>query len=261
MQFRIMYSKGDESTEPACQACHQIQPMCYHARMHRQGSSSFGDALRAAIAAARSSQAKLARELHIDPGQVSRWVNGKTVPHIETVARIGQALDTDLSASFAASAPQYELYVSAPIMGLSPDNIDTHHASVDAVVSAARTHVNSIYWPGEAICTPSDLAAPDIATERNMKVLEHCSALLYLQFLEIVHPSSSLIELGCALGRRLKTTVIMQADLYPVFMLDGFGAVAASVGFLPKARVYKVRTVKDACDLIARNGRELLGLS
>jgi len=223
--------------------------------MDRQGNSSFGDALRAAIAAARSSQARLARELQIDPGQVSRWVNGKTVPHIETVARIGRALNTDLSASFAASAPEYELYVSAPIMGLSPENIDIHHASVDAVVSAA------VYGPGEAICTPSDLAAADIATERNMKALEHCSALLYLQFLEIVHPSSSLIELGCALGRRLKTTVIMQADLYPVFMLDGFGAVAASVGFLPKARVYKVKTVKDACDLIARNGRELLGLS
>jgi hypothetical protein len=76
-----------------------------------------------------------------------------------------------------------------------------------------------------------------------------------------VHPSSSLIELGCALGRRLKTTIIMQADLHQPFMLDGFGAVAASLSFLPKARVYTVRSVEHACDLITRNGRELLGLS
>jgi transcriptional regulator with XRE-family HTH domain len=234
--------------------------MCYDAYMNRQGNSSFGDALRAAIAAARSSQAKLARELQIDPGQVSRWVNGKAVPHSETLARIERTLKADLSAAFSASTPEYELYVSAPITGLNLEDIGVHHASVDAVVTAARTHVNSLYWPGEEIRARSDLAAADIATEHNMNVLEHCSAFLYLQFLEVVHPSSALIELGCALGRRLKTTVIMQADLYPVFMLDGFGAVAASVGFLPKARIYRVKSVGDACDLITKNGRELLGL-
>jgi transcriptional regulator with XRE-family HTH domain len=235
--------------------------MCYDACMHAQGSSTFGNALKAAIGAARSTQAKLARELQIDPGQVSRWVNGKAVPHSETVARIERILGVDLLDAFSASTPEYELYVSAPIMGLSPENIGTHHEAVGAVVAAARAHVNSLYWPGEGIHALSDLAAADIATERNMKVLERCSAFLYLQFLEVVHPSSSLIELGCALGRHLKTTMIIQADLYPVFMLDGFGAVAASVGFLPKARVYRVKTVGDACDLITRNGRELLGLS
>jgi hypothetical protein len=43
-------------------------------------------------------------------------------------------------------------------------------------------------------------------------------------------------------------------------MLDGFGAVAASLGFLPTARIYHVESVQDAVMLIARNGRELLGL-
>lgn len=229
--------------------------------MNSQGPSTFGKALKAAIRATNYTQARLAHELRIDPGQVSRWVNDKAVPQREAVARIEQILEVDLSASFSAPTPWCELYVAAPITALRPVDIGTHHSAVSEVVSAAREHVNSVYWPGEQIRELSDLAAPDIATERNMKMLEHCSALLYLQFLEIEHPSSSLIELGCALGRRLKTTVIVQAGLHQPFMLDGLAAVAASLGFLPKARVYVVKSVDHACDLVTRNGRELLGLS
>lgn len=228
--------------------------------MDAQGRTTFGKALKAAISAAGYSQAGLARELVIDAGQVSRWVNGKAIPYSETVAKIEQVLGTDLSASFAASKPDYELYVAAPISGLKPEEIGPHNAAVNAVVKAASAQVNSLYWPGEEIQGISDFTAPDIATERNLQVLQRSAALLYLQFMEIVRPSSALIELGCALGWRLKTTVIMQAGLNEPFMLENFGAVAATLDFLPKARVYKVKSVGDACDLITRNGRELLGL-
>lgn len=229
--------------------------------MDAQGRTTFGKALRAAIEAARYSQAKLAKQLVIDPGQVSRWVNGKAIPHSETVAKIEQVLGTDLSAAFAVSAPDYELYISAPITGLKVEDIGPHNTAVNEVVKAARAHVNSLYWPGEGILATSDLTAPDLATERNMQVLQRSAALLYVQFMEIVHPSSALIELGCALGWRLRTTVIIQADLYQPFMLDNFGAVAATLSFLPKARVYRAKSVSDACDLITKNGRALLGLS
>jgi transcriptional regulator with XRE-family HTH domain len=229
--------------------------------MDAQGHATFGDALRAAIVAAHTTQAELARDLEIDPGQVSRWVNNKTVPHLDTVARIGQILGADLSASFSVSTPEYELYVSAPITGLKRQDIGTHHAAVAEVVAAARAHVNSLYWPGEEIQQQSDLAAPDIATEQNMRVLAKCSALLYLQFVDIVRPSSALIELGVALGRHLKTTIILKSDVAQPYMLNGFGAVAASVSFLPKARIYYVGSVGDACGLVRKNGRVLLGLS
>lgn len=229
--------------------------------MVAQGRATFGDALRTAITAARITQAELARELEIDPGQVSRWVNNKTVPHLETVSRIEQILGADLSASFSVSTPEYELYVSAPITSLKSQNLGTHHAAVSEVVAVARAHVNSLYWPGEEIQESSDLAAPDIATERNMRVLAQCSAFLYLQFEDIVRPSSALVELGVALGRRLKTTVIVRTDVIQPYMLPGFGAVAATLGFLPKARIYTVKSVGDACDLVRKNGRELLGLS
>lgn len=226
-----------------------------------QQRATFGTALKAAIVAADYSQAQLARELGIDPGQVSRWANDKAIPHRKTVSDIEIILKADLLASLSASVPGHELYISAPITGLRADDIGAHNALVAEVASAAREHVNSLYWPGEEIRAVSDLAAADIATERNMKALEHCTALLYVQFLEVVHPSSALIELGCALGRRMKTTIIIGADLHHPFMLEGFGAVAASLGFLPQARIYMVNSVNDACDRIRRNGRELLGLT
>lgn len=207
------------------------------------------------------SQADLARLLSVDPGQVSRWVNGKAIPHIDTVGRIEQALNADLSKPFEESTPDFELYVSAPITGLDHGKIAAHHDMVAAVVEAASEHVNSLYWPGEAIRDRSDLGAADLITERNMSTLAQCPALLYLQFDDVIRPSGALIELGIALGRRMKTTLISTKSVELASMLDGFAGVAASVSFLPKAHLYSVASVDEACDLVRQNGRDLLGLS
>lgn len=229
--------------------------------MVAQRPATFGAALREALRDARLSQAGLARQLNIDPGQVSRWANNKAVPHSDTLHRVERILGADLAESFSASTPSYELYISAPISGLEQQDMLEHHFAVSEVVSAAKLHVNTLYWPGEKIRELSDLSAPDIATERNMKALTQCSAFLYLQFAEVVHPSSALIELGVALGRRLKTTVFIQKDVRLPYMLNGFSAVAASLGFLPKVRIYEVKSREEACKLITNNGRELLGLT
>lgn len=223
--------------------------------------SSFGEALRAAIRAAGSTQAKLARDLNIDPGQVSRWANDKSVPLRDTVNRIEGILGMSLLDAFAAAVPDYELFVSAPIVGLATDQVAQHHDIVAAVVAAAREHVNNVYWPGQDVRTLQDLVAPDLATERNLKVLANCPAFLYVQFDEIVHPSSALIEIGFALGRRIKTTFVLKQGVQGAFMLRGFSGVAASLNFLPKARVYWMESPADAVDLLRKNGRELLGLA
>jgi transcriptional regulator with XRE-family HTH domain len=238
-----------------------LRMLRYDARMPPQGHSSFGDALRAAIRAAGSSQAELARRLDIDPGQVSRWANDKALPHLRHVRRIEQILKVSLADSFAVSTPDYELFVSAPITGLALAAVAVHHHAVARVVAAASQHINGVYWAGETIRSVDELAAPDLATERNMKVLASCHAYLYLQFADIIHPSGSLVEFGFALGKRLKTTLIIQRGLPSPFMLEGFGAVAESLSFLPKARIYSVTSVDEAVALVARNGRELLGLA
>ncbi len=93
-----------------------------------------------------------------------------------------------------------------------------------------------------------------------MQAFGHCKALLFLQFSEILQPTSALIELGLALGKRLKTTIFVQRDLPIPFMLEGFSAVAAEIPFLPKARVYPVASATEACRMIRKNGRDLLGL-
>lgn len=239
-----------------------MRALRYDARMATQDPKrSFGQALRAAIRAAGSSQAKLARDLNIDPGQVSRWANDKSVPFRETVNRIEAVLGTSLVEAFASAVPDYELFVSAPIIGLAADRVADHHDAVATVVEAAREHVNNVYWPGQNVKALQDLVAPDLATERNLKVLANCPAFLYVQFDEIVHPSSALVEIGIALGRRAKTTFILRQGVQGPFMLKGFTGVAASLSFLPKAHVYWIESPEEAAELLRKNGRELLGLA
>ncbi|MCB1027426.1 MAG: helix-turn-helix transcriptional regulator [Microthrixaceae bacterium] len=229
--------------------------------MGMQDNTPFGQALKEALASRKFTQVRLANELETDPGQVSRWATGKSLPVRGTVERMGEILGVDLLEALRSSTPQYELYVSAPITGLSEDSLATHHDEVGKVVESLADHVNSLHWPGREINGTADLLAPDIATERNMSILAHSTALLYLQFAEVVRPTGSLIELGAALGSRKKTTIILKRGLRQPFMLQEFAAVAARLPSLPQARVYVVDSVDAACRLVQRNGRELLGLT
>jgi hypothetical protein len=158
---------------------------------------------------------------------------------------------------------EYELFVSSPISAIVSEDIPEHHDAVAKVVAAANKHVNNLIWPGDRIRAVIDrrTAAADIVTERNMKDLVNCPAYLYLQFAEIIGPSSALVELGFALGRKMKITIIVKQGLMSPYMLRGFGAVAAKLSFLPQARIYEVDSADDAASLIASNGRELLGLA
>jgi transcriptional regulator with XRE-family HTH domain len=229
-----------------------------------QGHALFPSALRQALRAKRMNQADLAREIPIDPSQVNRWIAGKAFPQINNLHRIEEILEVDLSESFDESTPDYELFVSAPISGIAVEKIPEHHDAVARVVNAARQHVNGLIWPGERIMTAAarQAAAADIATEHNMTALFGCPAYLYLQFTEVMGPSSAFVELGFALGRRMKVTIIVQKGLASPYMLRGFGAVAAKLRFLPEARIYtEVGSADEAASLISSNGRELLGLT
>jgi transcriptional regulator with XRE-family HTH domain len=224
--------------------------------------TTFGEALRRALRDARMTQASLARELRIDVSQVNRWTNNKALPHISYIGRIERVLGVDLSDSFVNSKSNYELYISAPLAELDSNDLPQHQDVVASLVAAIEQNINGLYWPGSEIRTASDLpAAADIVTERNLAALANCSAFLYLQFSEIVRPSSALVELGLALGRRMKTTLIVKSEIDYPYMFEGFGAVAASLNFLPNARIYQVRSIEDAEAILRNNGRELLGLS
>lgn len=233
------------------------------ALMGVQDHTSFGEALKHALQEAGTTQAALARELHLDPSQVNRWIHDKAFPPLDTLQRIEKILGTTLSAALNAHKPKYELFVSAPVSGMAAQDIPEHHEAVSRVVAAARQHVNDLVWPGERVKTANDRhnIAPDIAAAHNFTHLVACSAFLYLQFAEVVGPSSALVELGFALGRKMKVTIIFKRGLASPYILRGFGGVAARLSFLPDTRIYEEESVDSATALIADNGRELLGLS
>lgn len=229
--------------------------------MTAHDAAKFGDVLKNAIHHARMNQAEVAHKLSINPSQVSRWVNNKSMPHIKTVGQLETILRADLMTAYEAVAPAYELFVSAPITGLGRDGVREHHDAVAAVVEAAYLHVSTLYWPGADVRSTADLMAADFTTERNLTVLNDRPSYLYLQFADIVRPSSALVELGFALAKRCKTTLILRQGINTPFMLNGFSGVAAGLDFLPKARIYWVRSVDDAAGFVRRNGREVFGLT
>jgi transcriptional regulator with XRE-family HTH domain len=228
--------------------------------MADQEDATFGAALARALKAKHRKQAWLAEELHTDPGQVSRWINNKARPHIDTLGRIEELLEADLSEAFELAGPAYELFVSTPISGLDIVQIEAHREDVAQVVKAAEQVVDGVYWSGVEIVSVKDLGAPDLATEATFKEFAHCKAYLYLQFAEILNPSGALVELGFALGRRIKTTMIIRKDLRTPYMFEGFQGVAARLDCLPDAHIYTVESAAEAARLITRHGRRLLGL-
>lgn len=234
--------------------------MRYDAPMAARSPDSFGAHLSAALKSARKKQAWLAEQLSVDAASVSRWIGNQVKPPVEAVHRINELLDVDLTDAWTASSDDYELFVSAPIVGISPEAVAAHNQMVSEVVAAAAKHVNGVFWPGRSIRSLDDLAAPDLVTEFNLATLVKCRSLLYVQFAEVVRPTSALIELGFALGRRMSVTTITGRELRKPFMLDGFQGVASRVSFLAAAHIYLVEDVADAVRTVERNGRGLFGL-
>lgn len=223
----------------------------------------FGDALRTFIEHSDYKQGTLARLLNVSPSTVSRWISGKVTPDREEIERINKMLNSNLGGGDDVEVLRHELYVSAPIVGLASDNrISRHHSKVSEVIASADRYVDNVYWPGLDVLSLAHLKAPDLTSERNLRVLFSAPAFLYIQLEKVTGPTSALIELGIALGLRKRTTIIIRDDLLRPFLLrQGFEGLPSSLGFLPKARLYPVASATAAADLIERNGRELFGLS
>jgi transcriptional regulator with XRE-family HTH domain len=222
--------------------------------------SAFGDALRQGMLAERMSQADLAKATKVHPSQVNRWVHGRAMPGMENICKLEKLLKIDLSKVLANPTREYELFVAAPEGGLNSEDVADHHADVAKVLRAARKHVRGIYWPSEEDKTAADRTyKAAVRTEQNLRVLNGCPALLYLQFAAVVNPSSAYIELGYALGRKMKLTIMVKGGLMVPYMLRDFGAVRVGlreVGIFPN-----IASADEAAELIASNGRELLGLA
>jgi plasmid maintenance system antidote protein VapI len=206
-------------------------------------------------------QATIARVLEKNPSQISRLVHGRDQWTLEIATRVDNYLGTDLASMLLAQPEPYELYVAAPITGLAKGELADAHHEVGLVVTVLRRQLPRVYWAGENIRSEDDLKDADLATEENMATLATAQAFLYLQFREVEGPSSALIELGVALGRRTHTTIVMQRDLRRPFMLrENFEGTAGRIPQFPNPRFRAVHSVAQAVTLLERDGRQLLGL-
>jgi transcriptional regulator with XRE-family HTH domain len=226
--------------------------------MSAQGDSTLGGQLLRALKKKGWTQSRLAQEVHIDPSRVSLWTRDLATPSVSHLQLIDEALGSHLEKEWSPASRGADLYVSAPITGLSEGALRAHNLKVAQIVTVVRKYIPNVYWPGEDIHELTELAEPDITTEQNMRVLGNSSGLLYLQFADMVHPSGALMELGIALGRKLRTTVIVDKGLATPYMLNVLPAVGVQENFLPKARVYQ-KTVKEAIALIDRHKADLFG--
>ena len=71
--------------------------------------------------------------------------------------------------------------------------IAAHNAVITATVVRGGRRAQC-KWRLTDITGSGDLDISDVVAERNLKVLAKCPAFLYLQFSDLVRPSSSLIE-------------------------------------------------------------------
>jgi hypothetical protein len=164
---------------------------------------------------------------------------------------------------YADPAPEYELFIAAPFGGLADEDVPEHQAETAKVVQAARNLVRGVYWPSETAKTAKDrrFILSDIRTEDNLRILNECPALLYLQFTEVRGPSSAYIELGYALGKGMNVVIMVKQGVRVPYMLQEFGTVIANLDFLPHARIRTdIASAEDAAERIAANGRKLFGL-
>lgn len=213
-----------------------------------------GDLLRRSLERAHMTQAELARRIHVDPGQVSRWVNGRTSlrgRYARSVAAVlrDRGITVDLS-------PGVRVFLSTPMAALSAEGYEQHRTEASAVHELLSRIAGPVYWPAGHIDSTDRFEAPDLATERNLSALAECEAFVFLQTDQIDRPTSCYVELGMAIASRKPVTVFAPDEEALPYMLRGFEVIAAR-----RDGRYRFHPAQDAVRLLEIHGVELLGLA
>lgn len=233
----------------------------YLEQMDPQVHVELGTRLRAILTSRKLKHSVFAKELGKNSSQLSRLLAGTEHWTRELASRIDELLTTNLTSVYDELTEEIDLYVASPITGLSAENIPNAHARTAGLVTFLRELGYTVSWPGEQITDVQKLIAPSVATTTNIRTLVRCRGLLYVQFDEVIHPSGALIELGIALGRKMKTTIVADARLGLPFMLrNGFDGVARDSPNLPDAKVHTFADIEDAKRQIANTGPLFFGI-
>jgi len=215
--------------------------------------------VKAVIARHPGGQSGVAPKLGVHPSQLNRWANGRVIPD-EILEVLEDVLGRDdIKSAFATL--KYDLYVSSPITSFSPLDMASHREGVGQVVESIEDIGLRPFWPAGLINSRADLLPPRLATKRNLEILHGAKGLLYIQLLETTTPSNTLVELGMALGRRMRTTIIIGQGIQMPSMFAALEVLGARMPHvLPKVRVIQVSGVDEAVNYVRTSGRSLFGL-
>ncbi len=227
--------------------------------MSAEFQETAGEVVKRALSERSMKHLVFARDLDAASSTLSKWLNGTRVPPEKVQEQIDTLLDLDLSGTWGLSSSPSTVFVSAPGQGLRSKDRAEHRDQVLKVVTAIDKVVDTVHCPGSKILGPKDFGAPDVMTKQSMELLAESDALVYLQFAELAGPTGSLVELGIALGRKMRVTIFVQEGLDRPLLMNSFERVAARLSMLPNARNYSVQSPDEVVQWLQNGGRHLLG--
>lgn len=252
-----------------------------------------GQLVKHAMDAKNCQQGAVAKIIGKSPTYMSRLVHGRSTVKVDrdVIVAIENALNrAELSGRKDSSRTviveefdrlmstyhdrAYDIYVSSPLTGLvdqkeepgivgrsSDETLAEANSKVGEIVTYLISLGYRVFWPGENITSVTHLKKPHTTTYENLKVLLVTDGFLYIQLNEVIRPTGALIELGIALGRRIKTTLLLSPGVTLPFMLrGGFEKNMERFPEFPDAQVDEVDSVSDIKTRIANTGPAYFGL-
>jgi hypothetical protein len=218
-----------------------------------------GPLLREWLDTADLSQAQLAKHLHVDAGQVSRWCRDH-VPLRGAHAAAVIALMRERGVTVEPPAPGHRIFLSTPMAALDGSSYEADRAAAATVHDALAVIAAPVYWPAGGIGSAQQFEAPDLATDHNLTALGEAEAFVYLQLRTLIRPTSCHVEIGMAIALQIPVTVFAPSEDALPYMLRRFEATASRAGVGGRYRFYPVDGAADAVRLLTIHGPDLLGL-
>lgn len=243
-----------------CACLHGIAQWKSRGKVRKMNATIPGIQLRQWLTLAHMTQAELARHLHVDPGQVSRWCTEKAPLRYEYATTIVEIL-RERGVQAELPQPGARVFLSTPMAALDPDDYKRDRDAASSVYEQLCRIASPVYWGAAQIASAEEFEAPDLAVEQNLAALDASDAFVYLQLRELTRPTSAHVEIGMAIASKKPVTVFAPSEDDLPYVLRQFEAISGRAGFGGRFRFYSIRSAADASRLLTIHGPQLIGLS
>ena len=214
-----------------------MQNVQHTLRLVATNGGGFSKSLREAMGT--MSATELSRKTGLSQATISRALNDRTVQRRSTIAAIEKALGVELSSSPSHAKPEEgPIYVIAPMAQESDRYLKQFNSQITEILSSLT---DSYFWAGASVTKRSDLALiPDFSAGPKFDAILASKAVLYVQFETVKRRTSSLFELGLALGSGKRTTMFIGDGVELPFILRGnISEVAGNFTSLGHLRLHR----------------------